>query len=146
MLFALDTPRSKWISQMLVFLDYSGGYPLHTHGQAGQIFPGVLGVTGNTFRQLRHTNSSKLLRLGLVVDPLTMQSNFDCCAAAHGYLPQDKDQGYSITGELRQSDLSHASVRTITISFSDLPHGGPPWMHAVLFSPSRTAALFMLPT
>lgn len=24
-LFALDIPRSKWISQMLVFLDYSGG-------------------------------------------------------------------------------------------------------------------------
>lgn len=35
-------------------------------------------------RQLRHANSSKLLRLGLVVGPLTMQSNFDCCAAAHG--------------------------------------------------------------
>lgn len=45
------------------------------------------GFTGNPYCQLRHTNSSKLLRLGLVVGPLTLQSNFDCCAAAHGYLP-----------------------------------------------------------
>lgn len=41
-LFALGIPRSKWISQMLVFSTTPEG-PLHAHGQAGEIFPGVRG-------------------------------------------------------------------------------------------------------
>lgn len=79
----------------------------------------------NHSRQLRHTNSSKLLRLGLVVGPLTMQSNFDCCAAAHGYLPGQRPRIPFTTGELRQPHLAMLPDRTTIVSCSEFRHGGP---------------------
>lgn len=64
-------------------------------GLVGHVcFPGPLEVL-ESHSQLRHTNSSKPMRLGLMVSPLTLQSNFDCCAAAHGYLPGGLYHGIS---------------------------------------------------
>ena len=76
-------PRNKWNPQCL-FFDLTRVVSLRTRGPTGHNCSPRPHRGVPEFCQPRQTDSSKLLWLGLLVSSLTMQSNSDCCAAAHG--------------------------------------------------------------